>query len=125
MKDNTFIALLNGYNFKAKPLSFWCFQTFSQNSRGKKLHNSIKKLKFRQIHLVYLPKIGGIKKLVLKAIKYRSMCDIPLQATQPFKQLGRPSNTQRKYKTQYNGLEQVEPLSQSHECNGIVFFVYY
>ena len=58
-------------------------------------------------------------------IKYRSMCDIQLQATQPFKQLGRPSNTQRKYKTQYNGLEQVDPLSQSHECNGIVFFVYY
>ena len=55
-------TLQNGYNFKAKILSFWIFQTFLQNSWGKNSITQTKNSRFRQIHLVYLPKIGRIKK---------------------------------------------------------------
>ena len=35
IKDEMFKTLHNGYNFKAKILTVWSFQTFPQNSRGK------------------------------------------------------------------------------------------
>ena len=59
IKDETIKTLKNGYSFKAKISSFLSFQTFPQNSRGK---NS----RLRQIHSVYLPKIGQIKKPYLE-----------------------------------------------------------
>ena len=53
-----------GKSFEAKILSFWSLQTFprSRNSRGKNPITQAKNSRFQQIHLVYLPKIGRIKK---------------------------------------------------------------
>ena len=67
-KDETFKKLQNEYNFKAKNIEFLKFSNIPSKPKGKNSMTQAKNSRFRQIHLVYLPKVGRIKKPGLNGV---------------------------------------------------------